>query len=449
MRLPLVYEKDESRSIAQLYAEVARTLDARWGRAHQVWVTGEVQKLSEHRSGHCYLDLVDPAASGRREVPTLKVKCWRSSWAPIRASLQRAGLSITEGTMVRIRGYVDLYAPRGELSFILTTVDAEALRLSSLGEHARRRAELLQRLVAEDLLEANRRCPMPEVPLSVGLVASKDTEGYNDFVGMLGASGFSFRVTLARATVQGARAPTDLAAAIGRLVRDGSEVVCVVRGGGSQTDLAAFDDERVVRAIATCPVPVLTGIGHTGDVALADLVASAAHRTPTACAESLVAVVRDWYAEHVGDAARRVADAAEALVGECEALLDQGRRHLAVVARHRVERADTDLRHAAGTAARCAAHGLERTLASLSHRASRLEPLVRRHVDGATASVEHRRALLAAYDPVRLLERGWTITTDESGRAVRFAELEVGATISTRFARGVARSTVTELEGET
>ena len=306
---------DDTRSISQLYQELTAYLDQGWGRARQVWVYGEVQKLSDHRSGHCYVDLVDPSATGR-DVPTLKAKCWRSTWGPVKASLRAAGVRLTEGTVARVRGYVDLYAPRGELGFIITAIDVEALQLAALGEHARRRLELLRALEAEGLLEANRSVSMPSVPVRVGLVASKGTEGYNDFLGMLDASGIAFHVRHARVAVQGATAARELAGGIMTLAERGCDVICVVRGGGSQTDLSPFDDERVARAIATSPVPVLTGVGHAGDVSVADLVAHEAHRTPTACAEALVGVVRAWYAEHVAAPAQRVADAASAVVDE-------------------------------------------------------------------------------------------------------------------------------------
>ena len=144
-----------TRSIAQLYTELTSYLDDRWGRAHPTWVFGEVQKLSDHRSGHCYIDLVDPTVAGR-DAPTLKAKCWRSTWGPLKTALTGAGVDLAEGSVVRVRGYVDLYAPRGELGFIITAVDIEALRLAALGEHARRREELVRRLTAEGLLEANR-----------------------------------------------------------------------------------------------------------------------------------------------------------------------------------------------------------------------------------------------------------------------------------------------------
>src|SRR5271167_4760868 len=113
---------DDTRSIAQLYAELTEYLDDRWGRGQQLWVVGEVQALSDARSGHCYLDLVDPSVTGR-DVPTLKAKCWRSTWGPLKASLRAAGLALSEGSVARARGYVDLYAPRGELGFIITELD--------------------------------------------------------------------------------------------------------------------------------------------------------------------------------------------------------------------------------------------------------------------------------------------------------------------------------------
>jgi exodeoxyribonuclease VII large subunit len=233
-----------------------------------------------------------------------------------------------------------------------------------------------------------------------------------------------------------------------RLVAHDVDVVCVVRGGGSQSDLAAFDHESVARAVATCRVPVLTGIGHTGDVSVTDLVAHEAHRTPTACAEALTSVVGDWYVQHVGDAAQRLTALAGTLLGEADDGVRQRRRHVAVVARHRVDRAHDRVAHVAAATARKAPHALARSTDWVSSRSARLVPVARHGLESAHDALAARRALLDAYDPARLLARGWSITTDERGRALRTTrELEVGASLVTRFADGVARSTVTELEG--
>jgi exodeoxyribonuclease VII large subunit len=437
---------DATSSIAQLYSELTSYIDAGWGRAHQRWVFGEIQKYSDHRSGHCYLDLVDPTASGR-DAPTLKAKCWRTTWAPIRMAVAKAGLELAEGVVVRVRGYVDLYAPRGELGFIVTALDVEALRVSVLGEHARRREELLKKLVGEGLYDANRDQQISPVPIVVGLVASKGTEGCSDFLGMLEASGFAFRVHLRHAVVQGSRAPLEVARGIRALGDRGCDVICVVRGGGSQADLGAFDDERVARAIATSPVPVFTGVGHTGDVSVADLVANQSFRTPTACAEALVGTVREWYTEHVAAAARRIDDAALGALDELDADVDQSRRHLVVVGRHQLARADQLLAVAASTVARRAPLALARAGDTVAVATRRLGPLAQRQTATASDGLAARRALLAAYDPARLLARGWSITTDGSGGVVRSVDgLRAGQVLATRLADGVARSTVTDVE---
>jgi exodeoxyribonuclease VII large subunit len=443
---PRVARDEDTWSIAQLYSELTAYLDSRWGRGQQVWVLGEVQQFSDARSGHGYLDLVDPSVSGR-DAPTLKAKCWRSTWGPLKASLREAGLTLVEGSVIRVRGYIDLYAPRGELGFIVTELDLDALRLASLGKHARRRAELLRSLRSEGLLDANRALVMPEVPLRVGLVASKGTEGYNDFLGMLDASGFGFRVALVRASVQGTTAPREVTAGISTLPARGCDVICIIRGGGSQADLATFDDERIARAIATCPIPVLTGIGHTGDVSIADLVAHESFRTPTACAEALATIVRTWYAERVAGAARRASEAADAVLDELTDGMDQARRHLTVVCRHRLHRADDALSTTASAAARHAPRALARASASLGASTRRLGPLANQRLTAAVEGLASRRLLLAAYDPERLLARGWSITSDASGAVLRsVAGLGVNDVLVTRLADGVARSTVTAIE---
>jgi exodeoxyribonuclease VII large subunit len=437
---------DATSSIAQLYGELTGYLDAAWGRAHQRWVFGEIQKYADHRSGHCYLDLVDPTASGR-DTPTLKAKCWRTTWSAIRMAVAKAGLELEEGVVVRVKGYVDLYAPRGELGFIVTALDIEALRVSVMGEHARRREELIRSLVAEGLFDANRARAIAAVPILVGLVASKETEGCSDFLGMLEASGFGFRVTLVHAAVQGSRAPLEVARAIGSLSDRACDVICVVRGGGSQADLGAFDHERVARAIATSAVPVFTGIGHTGDVSVADLVANQSFRTPTACAEALGAMVREWYAEHVAAAAARIDNAVVGLLDELDATVDQSRRHLVVVGRHQLARAGQLRAAAAGSVARRVPHVLALAGSSITDAARRLGPLAQRHTATAADGLVSRRALLAAYDPSRLLARGWSITTDDAGRVVRTVEgLRAGQALATMLADGVARSTVTGVE---
>ncbi len=239
-------------SIGALYNEVETALTRAFPRTRQLWVRGEISHLSDHRSGHLYLDLVDPdedrptGPRGRGGVPTLSVKCWRTSWAPLRHALAKEGIELAEGMIVVLRGSIDLYRAKGEVSLILAEIDVTAL----LGRLAAQRARLLRQLEEEGLLRRNAALPLPDLPLHVGLVASPGTEGYRDFLGRLTESGFGFQVSLVKVPVQGAAAPASIARAVRFLSRSDCDVIAMVRGGGSRADLAAFDTEVVARAVA-------------------------------------------------------------------------------------------------------------------------------------------------------------------------------------------------------
>ena len=162
----------------------------------------------------------------------------------------------------------------------------------TLGELALQRDELVRRLVAEGLYDAQSRRSLPAVPLRVGLVTSVGSAAWHDVTEELAGSGFGFQVAACDSRVQGEWAAEMVAAAVRTLGRRPLDVVLVVRGGGARADLATFDSEAVARAIASCPVPVVTGLGHEVDRSVADEVACLALKTPTACAAELVDRVR-------------------------------------------------------------------------------------------------------------------------------------------------------------
>ncbi len=246
--------------VGEFYRLITEHLESSFGRRHPRWVRGEIVKVYE--KSHLYVDLADAgAATSDAKRAVLNAHCWASQWAPIKRALAESGVTLKPGMIVSFYGYVDVYAPQGRLGFTVTDIDVTSL----LGDVARRRAELIARLGTEGLLEANKRVALSTVPLRVGLVASPQTEGFNDFTGQLLRSGFSFDVVLVTTLVQGGAAPAQIVRAIESLDDAGVDVICVVRGGGSKGDLACFDDERVARAIAASRTAVFTGIGHTGD----------------------------------------------------------------------------------------------------------------------------------------------------------------------------------------
>jgi exodeoxyribonuclease VII large subunit len=436
--LPL--ERADTLSIADLYDEVAAALAQRFPRNRPLWVRGEVQSISD-RTGHCYIDLVDPEGERGRSAPVLKVKCWQTTWGPLRAALFAEGITLEPGMVVILRGTLDFYKPRAEVGFILAELDVTAL----LGRLAAQRAALLRALDAEGILEANRRLPVPVVPLRVGLVASPGTEGEQDFLGQLAGSGFAFLIRRVPATVQGADAPASIARALTTLAETACDLIVVVRGGGSKGDLAAFDSEPVARTIATMGVPVWTGIGHTGDQSVADLVANRSFITPTECGQEVVRQV-GLYVEALSFNAETLVRRSVQVLDEAQEADTRARQRLTAAARNQLARHGDRLVARAARLARDAPGQLTAATNTLERAAARITPLVRGQVTRAEDQLDAWRRLLLAYNVERQLERGYTLTLSGSRIVRRAADLVAGEEIVTRFADGSARSVVQSVE---
>lgn len=451
---------DETYTVGDLNRLIRQTLARRF--PDEIWVEGEMRGLKRHAaSGHVYFELADPSADGRQADAVMQVALYRTDKEAVNRLLRRTGsVRMADGVHIRIRGTLDYYPPQGKLQLRMRWIDPE----HTLGRLEAERRRLVTALTDEDLLERNRRLPYPLLPLRVGLVTSHGSAAQEDFLHELGASGLAWRVTCVASSVQGPGAESELVAGLHTLARLDVDVIALIRGGGARTDLAAFDGELLARAIASLRVPVLTGIGHETDRAVADLVAARPAKTPTACAAGLV---RDATLAH--DRARR---AWSAIAERARADLDHGHANLDRVA-HRVTGAGR--------------RQLDRHAATLGHattrtgRSARLIPVAatdeidrlggfvalgaRRRLDQATTSSrEHRRRLVTeapralrrgeaalaarsarvdAADPARLLARGWSITRTADGRAVAgAAAVHPGQELVTTFADGSVHSTV-------
>jgi exodeoxyribonuclease VII large subunit len=407
--------------VGEFYQLLTAHLESGFGRRRPHWVRGEIAKVYE--KGHVYVDLVDAGStSSDTKRPVLNAHCWATPWAPLKRKLAGEGVSLKAGMLVSFYGYVDVYAPQGKIGFSITDIDVEGL----LGDVARRRQELIARLTSEGLLERNKSVTLTPVPLRVGLVASPGTEGYSDFTGQLLSSRFSFDVVLVKTLVQGELAPDQIANALASLDRHGVDVICIVRGGGSKGDLACFDDERVARAIADSGTAVFTGIGHTGDESVADLVAHTRAITPTKLGEELVAIVASWYESNLRYPAQRILEMAEEVLDEAENYLGERRRTMIFAVRDRLR---AEERHLASTRERLVMQG-------------------RHLISSATQMLASNRQLLGAYDPVRRLAQGWSIVTDANGAVVKsLGDVQVGEDVHVLLSDGSFESQVKEKRG--
>jgi len=282
-----------------------------------LWVGGEVADWRRAASGHCYFTLRDARA---------QLRC-------VMFATQARGLPADpeDGMEVRALGSLTLYEARG--AFQLRVETLEAAGRDGLWRLAFER--LRKRLHAEGLLAVSRKRPLPRCPAVVGVVTSARGAALHDILHVLEARAPWTRVVVAPAKVQGDGAAAAIARAIGAVARaTGVEVVIVGRGGGSTEDLWAFNEEVVARAIAACPVPVVSAVGHEVDITIADLVADVRAPTPSAAGEIVVAE-RAALERELADAARRLARGLRAHVETRGRRLDRLRERAAAAARRR------------------------------------------------------------------------------------------------------------------
>ena len=383
-----------------------------------LWVEGQVSNYHEARSGHAYFDLVEPSEiPGEAVSAKLSVALFKNSRAAVDRTLAEAGgLSLVDDLQLRIRARLDFYPPNGRLQLIMNGVDPTF----TLGRLAAERDRILRQLAKEGLLTANRANPIPVPPLRIGLVTSVGSAAHADFIQELARSGWSFTVLEYDTRVQGDGAAADLSEALHMLATHRPDVIALVRGGGSATNLAAFDAEVLARTIAALDVPVVTGIGHEVDRSVADEVAHTALKTPTACAMAIVEQVRA-FADAVAGLQVAIAERVTGAVDRAGLLVDDLARRTAVAATAVLNRRADQLVDLGGRLRRGPPGILDRQAERLGGMAGRLRAL----------------------DPARIVARGWSITRRADGSLVRsVADVSPGDPLVTRVTGGTVTSTV-------
>ena len=342
-------------SVADLTMDAKDVVEARFRR---VWVRGEVSDFKKHRNGHWYFCLRDGASQ-------LRCVVWLGDQYRIPASPD-------DGMQVVVLGQLTVYAARGDLQLKISRIDAE-------GDGLWRKAMeiTLAKLRKEGLLDPARKRPLPDYPRCVAVVTSADGAALRDIIAVLRKRNIGARVVVCPAQVQGDTAASEIAAAIKRIGRWAkADVLIVGRGGGSKDDLWAFNDERVARAVAGSPIPVISAVGHEVDMTICDAVADLRAPTPSAAASAACAS-RD--------------DVRQALT--------LTRRDMAAALSNRVRRERAELRRMSAMLTRLALRSVQRKRAELGTFAARLNAL----------------------SPLAVLGRGYALAKDKQGRPLTSA----------------------------
>lgn len=405
-----------------------------------VWVHGVITQLTE-KGNMVYMSIADFREGDVKPEATIALSCYAGRFADIRlkALACPTPFEIKEQLKVCFLLKADVYVPFGKLQGTILDIDP----VYTLGELALTRSAILKRLALEGLLEKNKKLPLAAIPLRVGLVTGEKTAAYKDFTTKLDASPFRFKVSTAYARMQGNETEASVIAAIEKLLADPEiDVICIVRGGGSKTDLNYFDSEALCRAVANCPIPVFTGIGHEIDKSLLDEVAYLSCITPTDCAKRLVErVTESW--NRLVQTMQGIADGARALLDEeghtltlCGSRLQQGVLSRIYSEKERHTRIRTSLQ-------KDLAHLIKNESSRLERNEEGLRQGSRKILDLEKSKFELMEVRVKGTDPQTIIARGYTLTTGSDGKFIHSAsELKSGDIMRTRFRDGSVESVV-------
>lgn len=404
--LPNFLIPDTALSVAGL-TDYLRLLLEQDEQLRQIWVTGEVSSANHHRSG-LFFTLQDTNG-------TASIKCviWNSQLAKL-AQIPVAGEQLI------ILGSIRLYPQRGE--YQLTVWQALP---AGAGLQALRYQQLKKRLEAEGLFDPQRKRSLPIHPQIIAVVTSPTAAAWGDIQKTLKHRYPGLQVLFSPATVQGDLAPASIVKAIERVEKDGrAEVLILSRGGGAVEELACFNDERVVRAVANCPIPVISGIGHQRDESLADLVADVCVHTPTAAAERVVPALSELYNQH----RQRVVTLQE-VVRESGEVAENQLQGL----KNRLRRLRLDRQ-------------LQQEVQKISWKRQQLLQVTMGKSQQASQHLEMLRQKLASIDPKAVLQRGYAVVRQENGAIARSAsELIIGQDLVVQLGQGEVKVKVVEV----
>ena len=377
-----------SELLAQVRESVADAFPDRY------WVKGEIGSWSPRANGHCYLTLSESVKG--RQVADIRAMVWKWSFPQLKAFFEsETGQPLKEGITVLVRVQVN-YDPVFGMALFIDDIDPAF----TVGEQALERKRTIERLTAEGYMDLQRELALPRLPYRLAVITSKTAAGYGDFRKHLleNEAGYAFRLDLYEALMQGESAPASIISALQEAQAQPYDAVLLLRGGGSVTDLSCFDDYDLAVAIASCPAPVITAIGHERDFHVADMVANRFVKTPTALADLFL----DAYAEE-------------------DALLDGFE--------NRIRRAVADR-----------VNGMARKVDAAAHRL-RFAALSR--INRELSALDLKEALIKASDPRKILSLGYALVTGSDGKVLKsVAPVAVGDRIGVRFADGAIGATV-------
>ena len=404
------------------------------------WVIAETSDLRLNRSGHCYLELIEKDGQGVT-IARVGAAIWANKYRTLYYDFQRAtGQTLASGMKVLVNVTATYHRLYG-MKVIINDIDPNY----TLGDMARQRQEIINRLKAEGILDMNKELPWPEVPQRIAIISAEGAAGYGDFMNQLQGNpyGLQFYPCLFHAVMQGDQTVPTVLGALDRINRyiDLFDCVVIIRGGGSTSDLNSFDNYDLASTVAQFPIPVIVGIGHERDVTVLDDVASIRVKTPTAAAE--------WLIQCGTTALSRLNELQEAVVTSVRDTVSQAREQLAyftsmipATARRIIDtnriRLDNHARNIPVAATNLIASQRMRLERSFERIGDALQGIMQREQQRLQA-LDDKATLLS---PVNTLRRGYSLVKRGDRYISTASDLQPGDQVTLQFAVGDAEATI-------
>lgn len=409
------------------------------------WVVGEIVDLDKSAGRqHRFFQLIEKANGQPRPLAAVEVALFAGTAERLLPALaaHEPPLTLRDGIEIRALVRIDLYVATGRYQIVVQDVDPTF----TLGKLALTREQILRELAEQGLATRNRSLGLPVPALRIGVLTSPDADGWNDFLRHLEEARVGCHVALFPIRVQGLDLKPTLLAGLSWFAANAEhfDVLCIVRGGGSRTDLAWFDDRAIALAVARHPLKILVGIGHQRDQSVLDAIAHS-EKTPTAVAEVLVRNVQDAR-DDVDDRARRLARAvADRLARSGERLAGLARA-LQRGTTSRLTRAHSTLAAAGAQLDTAARLRVRREHARLQRCAARAHHAAERTFDRRGAQLERLATQIRLLDPARVLARGYVIVRDPDGRvAPSAARVAADQVVQLQWRDGSARARIADV----
>ena len=382
----------------------------------EYWVEAELSECRESR-GHCYMELIQKDEQTATPIAKASAKCWANKWLTIRPYFERTtGQQLHAGMKVLLQVYPQFHEAYG-FSWIVTDIDPTY----TLGDMARKRQEIIQKLKAEGVFDLQKELQLPVFCQRIAVISSQTAAGYGDFCNQLADNpyGFKFETQLFPAIMQGEGVEQSIISALEQIYDMPFDCVVIIRGGGATSDMSGFDTLALAENVANFPTPIITGIGHERDESILDMISHTRVKTPTAAAALLI--------DHLKGVLETIEGAQSMITHYVQQKLSIANSQLSIIS-EAIPRLFSIVK--------------TRQEAKIDALYTRLPMLIERRFSSESHRLQLMDEKLKALDPTLLLARGYSITM-HNGRAVKDAsQLPPGAEIETRLAKGTIHSVI-------